>query len=84
MVVMLFGADKLPQIARELGKGMRQVKDATNQIKHEIQNSSIQNDFSKEVEHIQEETHKTVNELSSSISRSSQDFSETDEAKNKT
>ena len=36
IVVMLFGADKLPEIARGLGKGMRQVKDATNDIKREI------------------------------------------------
>ena len=36
IVVMLFGADKIPEIARGLGKTMRQVKDATNDIKREI------------------------------------------------
>lgn len=36
IVVMLFGADKIPEIARGLGKGIRQVKDATNDIKKEI------------------------------------------------
>ncbi len=36
IVVMVFGADKIPEIARGLGKGMRQVKDATNDIKKEI------------------------------------------------
>ena len=36
IVLMLFGADKIPSIARELGKGMRQIKDATNDIKREI------------------------------------------------
>ena len=30
IVVMFFGADKIPEIARTLGKGMRQIKDATN------------------------------------------------------
>ncbi|MBT4916303.1 MAG: twin-arginine translocase TatA/TatE family subunit, partial [Formosa sp.] len=35
LVVMVFGADKIPEIARGLGKGMRQVKDATNDIKKE-------------------------------------------------
>jgi sec-independent protein translocase protein TatA len=40
IVVMLFGADKLPEIARGLGKGMRQIKDATNDIKREIKNSA--------------------------------------------
>ena len=33
IVVMIFGADKLPGIARELGKGMRQLKNATNEVK---------------------------------------------------
>lgn len=36
IVIMVFGADKLPEIARGLGKGMRTLKDATNDIKHEI------------------------------------------------
>ena len=36
VVVMVFGADKVPEIARGLGKGMRQLKDATNDIKSEI------------------------------------------------
>ena len=40
IVVMLFGADKIPEIARGLGKTMRQVKDATNDIKKEIKDSA--------------------------------------------
>ena len=36
IVLMLFGADKIPGIAQGLGKGMRQLKDATNDIKREI------------------------------------------------
>jgi len=36
IVVMLFGADKIPEIARGLGKGMRQLRDATNSVKKEI------------------------------------------------
>ena len=40
IVVMLFGADKIPEIARGLGKTMRQVKDATNDIKREIKDSA--------------------------------------------
>lgn len=37
VVLMLFGSDKIPDIARTLGKGMAQLKNATNEIKHEIQ-----------------------------------------------
>ena len=40
IVVMVFGADKIPDIARGLGKGMRQLKDATEDIKQEIQRSA--------------------------------------------
>ncbi len=49
IVVMVFGADKLPEIARGLGKGMRQVKDATNDIKREIKNSAEKNDIDLDV-----------------------------------
>ena len=49
VVVMVFGADKLPEIARELGKGMRQIKNATNDIKREIQNTAEKNDLDIDV-----------------------------------
>ena len=41
IVVMVFGADKIPEIARGLGKGMRQVREATNDIKKEINDSAV-------------------------------------------
>ena len=40
VVLLVFGADKIPEIARGLGKGLRQVKDATNDIKSEISKSA--------------------------------------------
>ncbi len=43
IVVMVFGADKIPEIARGLGKGMRVLKDATNDIKSEITKSAEKN-----------------------------------------
>jgi sec-independent protein translocase protein TatA len=53
IVVMVFGADKIPDIARGLGKGMRQMKDATNDIKKEINETSkkhkIDTDFTKDI-----------------------------------
>lgn len=53
IVVMLFGADKIPEIARGLGKTIRQVKDATNDIKREIKDSAekqgIDTDFTKDI-----------------------------------
>ncbi|MFT5257916.1 MAG: sec-independent protein translocase protein TatA [Polaribacter sp.] len=53
IVVMVFGADKIPEIARGLGKGIRQVKDATNDIKREIKDSSssmeVDTDLAKDI-----------------------------------
>ncbi|TRW26536.1 twin-arginine translocase TatA/TatE family subunit [Flavobacterium zepuense] len=40
VVLMLFGSDKIPEIARGLGRGMQQLKDATNEIKTEIHKSA--------------------------------------------
>ncbi len=37
IALMLFGSDKIPEIARTLGKGMAQLKNATNELKSEIQ-----------------------------------------------
>ena len=36
-LVVFFGAKKLPEIARGLGKGIREFKDATKDIKQEIE-----------------------------------------------
>ncbi|KGO79508.1 Sec-independent protein translocase subunit TatA/TatB [Flavobacterium beibuense] len=45
VVLMLFGSDKIPEIARSLGKGMKQLKNATNEIKSEINKNSDLNDI---------------------------------------
>ena len=60
IVLLVFGADKIPSIARTIAKGMTQVRQATNDIKSEIQKSvdaDIENpskkltqDFKNEVE----------------------------------
>lgn len=39
IVLLVFGADKIPSIAKTLAKGVSQVKNATNEIKSEIQKS---------------------------------------------
>ena len=42
-LVVFFGAKKIPEIARGLGKGIREFKDATKDIKQEIeQKNSIE------------------------------------------
>ena len=36
VILLLFGAKRIPEIARGLGKGIREFKDATNDIKQEL------------------------------------------------
>ncbi len=47
VVLMLFGSDKIPEMARALGKGMAQLKNATNDIKSEIHKSAEIEDIRK-------------------------------------
>lgn len=37
--IVLFGAKKIPEMARGLGKGIREFKDATSEIKDEIEHA---------------------------------------------
>ena len=39
LVIILFGAKKIPELARGMGRGIREFKDATKEIKSEIENS---------------------------------------------
>ena len=39
-VLIFFGAESIPKIARTLGRGIREVKNATEEIKRDIQKSA--------------------------------------------
>nr|WP_299032729.1 twin-arginine translocase TatA/TatE family subunit [uncultured Tenacibaculum sp.] len=73
IVVMLFGADKIPEIARGLGKGMRQIKDATNDIKREIndsaKNQGIDTDFVKDINNEINEVKDNIDDFTGPIKR---------------
>lgn len=72
-VLLIFGADKIPEIARGLGKGMRQIKDATNDIKSEITKTAKKNgvdvditkDVRKEIDAIKDD----IEEFGGSVKR---------------
>jgi sec-independent protein translocase protein TatA len=49
IVLMLFGSDKIPEIARTMGKAMAQLKNATNDIKNEIQKGAEENGFDTKI-----------------------------------
>ena len=44
VILVFFGANKIPDIARGLGRGIREFKDATKEIKDEIENHSVRLD----------------------------------------
>ena len=64
LVVMLFGADKLPELARGLGKGMQQLKNATNEVKKEINDSAKQQGIDTD---LAKDLNKEVNEIKSKV-----------------
>ncbi len=37
IILIFFGAKKIPELARGLGKGIREFKDATKEVKKEIE-----------------------------------------------
>lgn len=41
-ILMLFGSKGLPGFARNIGRGMREIKDASNEIRRDIQNSALE------------------------------------------
>lgn len=78
VVVMIFGADKVPEIARNLGKGMRQIKDATNDIKREINKSAketgidttVISDIKKQVNKAKTSVEENLEDITGPIKRS--------------
>lgn len=70
IVVMLFGADKIPEIARGLGKGMRQLKDATNDIKREINDTAEKQGLDTSIaKDVTEQINKVKDEITGPIKR---------------
>ena len=75
ILVMVFGADKIPEIARGLGKGMKAIKNASNDIKSEIQKSAekqgIDTDFTKDVRGEIDKVKEDIDEITGSVKRNS-------------
>ena len=52
VVLLLFGSKRLPELAKELGKGMREFKKATRELRDELDISEIEQDFKKDMNQI--------------------------------
>ena len=73
VAIIIFGANKIPDIARGMGKGIRTLKDATNDIKVEIQRSAENQGFDNKLSNrVTEEISKVkdeINDISESVQR---------------
>ncbi|PDH46007.1 MAG: sec-independent translocation protein MttA [Flavobacteriales bacterium MED-G15] len=73
IVLLVFGADKIPSIAKTLAKGVTQVRNATNEIKSEIQKSVDSNDtvggVGKDIKKQVDKVKEDFDELTDSIKR---------------
>jgi len=47
-ILLLFGAKKLPELAKGLGKGIREFKKASSEISYEMDRQVEQDDYEKE------------------------------------
>jgi sec-independent protein translocase protein TatA len=65
VVLMLFGSKEIPDIARFMGKTMAQLRNATNEIKSEIQKGARDNgmDMDSITEGISKEINKAKTEI---------------------
>ncbi len=70
---MVFGADKIPEIARGMGKGMKALRNASNDIKDEIQRSAekqgIDTDFTKDIKGEIDKVKDDIDEITGSVKR---------------
>ena len=70
IILMIFGADKIPDIAKGMAKSIKKVKDATQEIKTEIKKSAEKkgvdtDSISKEIDKVKDD----IDDLTGSIKR---------------
>ena len=53
LVLILFGAKKLPELAKGLGQGIKEFKKATKDVTNELHNSMDENNYSRPEDNIQ-------------------------------
>ena len=61
VVLLLFGANKIPEIARGLGKGMREFRKAADDIKREMNNHT--DDIKKDLKDMDDNIKETNDDL---------------------
>ena len=73
IVLLIFGADRIPSIAKSLAKGVNHVRNATNEIKSEIQKTvdtkNPAGGMGKELKNQVDKVKEDFDELTDSIKR---------------
>jgi len=82
VIFLFFGSDKLPEIAKGLGKGLREINDAKAQIQNEITKST--EGFRSEIEKHTSDIQSEIDKAGQSIKRQIEDVNTAvaDEGKN--
>jgi sec-independent protein translocase protein TatA len=65
LALLFFGAKAIPDIAKTLGKGMREFKKASNEIKREINEYSA--DIKKDIDDVTSTVNKETSEIKNGI-----------------
>jgi sec-independent protein translocase protein TatA len=74
VALLLFGAEKLPDIAKTIGKGMRDFKKATDDIRNEIESST--SDFRKDLTDVRDSIKTDVTSYTEKITKDMNDVSD--------
>lgn len=66
-VLLFFGSKSIPDLARTLGRGMREIKNASDSVKREIADSvkSTEEEIQKRRKSIEEEYRRTLDQIES-------------------
>lgn len=65
-VLVLFGANKIPDLARTLGKGMNEFRRATDELKREFREGA--DEFKKDMEESRNDIQNHIREINETIS----------------
>ncbi|MFM2359007.1 MAG: hypothetical protein RLY16_1000 [Bacteroidota bacterium] len=55
VVILLFGGKKIPELMRGIGKGMREFKDARDNVKSEIETGMKEKDKDEEIRQLRQQ-----------------------------
>lgn len=74
VILMLFGSDKVPEMARSFAKMMAQLKNATNDIKNEIQKSAEESGVVKDIKEALDVNINPVDDIKNEVEKVKEDI----------